>query len=803
MTLVERTVDDDFLPTIFSPDKTMITLYAKNVIRFRWLIIVATLIVVAGAACGLQYFSISNDYRQFFSGDSPQLKAFIDLQDTYEKSDNIMFVITPKNGEVFTAETLKSIQWLTKEAWKIPYSSRVDSISNFQHTRAVGDSLHVANLVSDTDLLSAQQLSSIYDIAVSDPQLVNRLINKEATVTGINVVVQLPQKDFKEVGHVASAARTLASKAEKSNRNIDVRLTGVIMLNNAFGESAEADMKSLLPALFVIVLVVLGMMLRSFSLTLCTLATIILSILAALGIAMWAKVVLNPVVMSAPTIIMTICVADAVHLLSSYRWYGGQGMSKNEAMVESIRVNMSPLFLTSMTTALGFLSMNFSEVPPTVYLGNIVAVGVLIAFVLSVTFLPAIATLMPFTVTNQKTKLFSPLDLLADVVVRWRKPLLWITLLVSVIFICLVPNNQINDEFVKYFDPSIEFRQDSEYASAHLIGPYSIEYSLTSKKGLAVSHPDYLFDLQRFIDHLNTYELTNHVTGLTDTIKKLNKNMHGDLERWYQIPDSQPLAAQYLLLYEMSLPYGLDLNNQYNISKTSSRVLLSVKNLSSKEILALEATVNHWVKNNLPDFDVVSASPTLMFAHVGQNNAKSLVFGTSLALVLISCVLIFALKSIKLGLISLIPNIVPAAIAFGAWSIIDGNIGLSVSIVAGMTLGIVVDDTVHFLSKYLRARRENGMDAMQAIRYTFNNVGAALITTSIVLISGFMVLSLSTFKLNNDMGLLTALTIGIALIVDFLLLPALLMTWDNAPVDTQTKSNELAHKAPLPVAFDI
>ena len=267
--------------------------------------------------------------------------------------------------------------------------------------------------------------------------------------------------------------------------------------------------------------------------------------------------------------------------------------------------------------------------------------------------------------------------------------------------------------------------------------------------------------------------------------------------RFYNLPKERDLAAQYLLLYEMSLPYGLDLNNQINVNKTTTRVIVTAKNLSTKETLALEKKLGAWLVVNGEGFDFYAASPSLMFAHIGERNVVSMLGGTALALILISVLLIFALKSFRIGVVSLIPNMVPALIAFGVWGIFVSQIGMSLAIVAGMTLGIVVDDSVHFLSKYLRARREKGLDPTNAVRYAFAHVGKALVVTTIVLSAGFAVLSFSTFSMNADMGVLTAITIVIALITDFLLLPAILITYEtkeqkNVQVDHSLAANTTA-----------
>lgn len=268
--------------------------------------------------------------------------------------------------------------------------------------------------------------------------------------------------------------------------------------------------------------------------------------------------------------------------------------------------------------------------------------------------------------------------------------------------------------------------------------------------------------------------------------------MHADSEQFYTLPDERNMAAQYLLLYEMSLPYGLDLNNQINLDKSATRMTVTIRNINTTDILALEQRAQDWLQQHGAEIRSDGSSTTIMFSHIGKRNIKSMIAGTTLALFLISLILIFALRSLKTGLISLVPNLVPATMGFGLWGLMVSEINVGLSIVTGMTLGIVVDDTVHFLSKYLRARREKGLNAEEAVRYAFSTVGTALWVTSFVLIAGFMILTLSTFKLNSDMGLLTSIVIAFALIADFLLLPALLMKIDSRKPQTATHTKTVA-----------
>jgi len=302
-------------------------------------------------------------------------------------------------------------------------------------------------------------------------------------------------------------------------------------------------------------------------------------------------------------------------------------------------------------------------------------------------------------------------------VVEKRKIILPVFALVSILLVMWVPKNQLNDVFVNYFDESVEFRVDTDYATKYLTGTYTIDYSLDSGATQQVSDPKFLQQVEDFANWYREQPEVLHVTSITDTFKRLNRNMHGDDLAWYKLPENNKLAAQYLLLYEMSLPYGLDLNNQIDLDKRTTRMSVILKTISSSQILALEERANAWLKANTPNMVADGASPAVMFSHIGMRNIQSMLTGTTIALVLISGVLIFSLRSFKYGIISLIPNILPAAMAFGIWAIFVGEIGLSLSIVTAMTLGIVVDDTVHFISKYMRARHEKDLDSMDAVRF--------------------------------------------------------------------------------------
>ncbi len=754
---------------------------AEQLVRWRWLLFAAALLLLALAASGARFLSFSNDYRVFFSKENPQLLAFEELQNTYTKSDNVLFVLAPADGNVFTPQTLSAVEWLTEQAWQIPYSIRVDSISNFQHTRAEGDDLIVEDLVSGADSYTPRDLQRVKEIALHEPLLVDRIVSPRGHVTGINVTIQLPGVEpAAEVPEVVNFSRDLAAQMEQRFPDIDVHLTGIVLLNNAFSENSIKDMSTLVPVMFGIIVLILTLLLHSVWGTLATILVIALSIVTAIGTAGWLGIQLTPPSASAPTMIMTLAVADCVHLLVTFLQRLRHTPDRRTAMVEALRINLQPIFLTSLTTAIGFMSMNFSDAPPFRDLGNIVAIGVVAAFFYCLALIPALMIALPVRAPVVRNRSVVIMDGIADFVVRYRGTVLAGMALLVLGLVAFIPRNELNDEFVKYFDERLDFRVDTDFTTDNLTGLYNIAYSLGAGSSGGISEPAYLRKLEEFADWYRQQPEVMHVSTLSDTMKRLNKNLHADDPAWYRIPASRELAAQYLLLYEMSLPYGLDLNNQINVDKSATKLDVSIRSISSNNTIALEERARQWLADHAPpSMQTRGASPSVMFSHIGSRNIRSMLTGTTVALVLISLILVVALRSLRIGLISLVPNLVPAGMAFGLWGLLVGQVGLALSVVAGMTLGIVVDDTVHFLSKYLRARREEGLSSAAAVRYAFHTVGTALWTTSVVLIAGFLVLTYSPFELNAAMGLLTAITIGLALLADFLLLPTLLMTLDK------------------------
>ncbi|HID69655.1 MAG TPA: RND family transporter [Desulfobacterales bacterium] len=749
------------------------------VVRYRWFLIFAFISFAILSASGMRFLVFSNDSRMFFSKENPQLQALEALERTYTKVENVLYIIAPKSGNIFERETLAAIEFLTQEAWKLPFSSRIDSLSNYQHTKASEDDLVVADLIEDAGDLSDEEIAEIKEIALDQPLLVNSLIDKKGSVTAININIIKPDDGSYNIDKVNAAALQLEQVMKDKYPSLDIYLTGGVMIDAAFGEAPAKDMRNLIPIMFTLLLFLIVISLRSILATTGTLLVIIFSTMTGLGLAGWLGILLTPASANAPVIILTLAVADSIHILVTIFHQMRKGTSKNKAIRESIRINLQPVLITSVSTAIGFLTMNFSDAPPFRDLGNIVAMGVMAALIYSVFFMPALMAVLPIRVQQNEGEQHKILAAIAEFVIKYRSPIFWSMITMIVLTSSGISKIYLNDEFIKYFDHSYPFRIASDFSAEHLAGLEIIDWDLNSGEEGGINEPKYLQAVDDFANWLREQPEVRHVYTITDIMKRLNQNMHGDDPSWYRLPEERDLAAQYLLLYEMNLPFGLDLNNRINIDKSSTRMTVSTPNIGTAGVLDLEQRGREWLQLHSPKLTTYGSGLSIIFSYISKRNIRSMLKGSIIALVLISLIMILALRDLKLGLLSLAPNLSPAFMAFGVWGIFVGQVGLAVSVMIAMTLGIVVDDTVHFLAKYQRGRKEHGMNPEDSVRYAFNTVGTAIWVTTIALVGGFGVLSFSGFQINSHMGAMTTITIVFAIILDFFFLPTLLLKLEN------------------------
>jgi uncharacterized protein len=527
---------------------------------------------------------------------------------------------------------------------------------------------------------------------------------------------------------------------------------------------------------YLVIILGLIVLLRHALGTVATLLIITLSISGAMGIYGWLGFTLEAVSGFVPSIVMTVAVADCIHILTSYYHEVSGGRPKFDAVRAALRVNLKPVFVTSLTTAIGVMMLNFSDAPPYHDLGNMVAIGVMLAWLLSMTLLPALLLWFPLPGVSRPARIARHIVVLGDWIIRKRRLLLVGFGAGALVMAGFIPLNELTEDWNGYFDETFEVRRASDAFKTHFGSIHSLRYIIDSGVEHGIDDPAYVHALHALTAWLREQPEVRHVSSMSDLLERLNMNLHGDDPAWRRIPDERGMVAQYLLLYEMSLPLGQGLEDTINVDRSATQLAVSLVHSDSEKLLAFDRRVQAWLAAHAPNIRPAAATGIdMVFAHMNHRNIRDLLRGVAVGILGIAVVLVFALQSLRLGLLSLMTNLAPATLAYGTWGLVIGQIDMSASIVMCMSLGIVVDDTVHFLSKYRYARHLDGGTVEDGLRYAFRTVGLALVVTTLVLVSGFAVLGASHFTPSVRTGTLMALTMSYALLIDFFVLPPLLI----------------------------
>jgi len=752
---------------------------AELSIRWRWILIPLVSLLCLVSAYGASTLRFAGDYRVFFGPQNPDFVANEQAQGTFGKPDNIAFVLIPDSGSIYTEDTLSAVHALTDGAWMLPFVSRVDSLTNFQNTRGEQNDLIVEDLLWDPAELSPGRIADIQALATTEPLLNGFVVSRDGAATIVNAIVQMPSDAQNAASLVAAKAREIRSEVLASFPDHQIHLTGVAGLSAAFEEAGERDSATLIPVVYIFILIVMFVALRSVGAVFASLAVIAFSTFVGIGVGGWLGIELTPISLAAPTIILTIAVADSIHLISGIRTNMRTGMNKYDAIVGSTGHNFMPILITSVTTIFGFLTLNFSDSPPFHHLGNMSATGIAAAWLFSVTFLPALLSILPLKFKGAQAR-ESWIDMpnrIADIVIKRPREILIGVLVVCFAAISAIPSMDLNDQWSTYFSKSLEFRQAIDASKPHF-GTDQIEFILDPGAPGAVVDPEFLNTVDTFAAWLRTREdAVAHVFSMSDVMKRVNRNLNADDPAFYRIPDDRALASQYLLVYELSLPYGLDLNNRVDIDRQSTRVTATVRDISTADTKAFLADAEAWWMDNGKGYDYAATGSKVLFSFVAERNIEAMFEGAGYLILAIFVILAISFRSLTVGAISVLPNALPILTTFGVWALLVGTVGFSIAAAGAVAVGLVVDFTVHFLSKYLRVRREDGQSTADAVRYAFRTAGSAIFVTTIILASGFAVLATSTFKLNADLGLLTALAVIFAMLINFTLLPSLFLTF--------------------------
>ena len=754
---------------------------SKFIINNRIVFIFSCLVLVLILGRGITSVVFDPDMERFFPKGHPATSLSYEIDETFIRTDNLVIAINAKNNSIFTKKTLSLIESLTEKSWTVPYSIRVDSLTNYSYVRSVDDDLLVEPFIENAVSLEDSFIKQREKIVEEEEIIFGSLISKDKKTTVISIIVDPPNPDANiKLIDTVEYMLEYVDEAKSNHPELDIRVLGTPYQEYISPKMVLSEMPIVMPSMLLLILVSVFFLLRSVFAVLATILVIVLSLIATFGSVGYIGNALNQMVITIPILIITLALADCVHLFSIFFQQRVKGHSSKESMIRSLELNLQPLFLTTLTTCIGFLSFNVLDVPPLQDLGNFVSIGIAMAFIFTIFFAAPLFSFFEIKAPKSVNQQINLSRKIAKFSLKNSKTLLWSVPLASLLLICLIPLNVLDENPTQMYDEGFtSFSADTLWLDEMLGVTFPVSFKANSNNG-SVSEPEFLKKIDNFVKWLETQDEVNHVTSLAHTMKNLNKSMHGDDPEWETIPESEELSSQYLFFYEMSLPMGLDLNSSISQDRASTKISANLDDMSGKEFLKFDKKVRaHIQENNLTEIISPAAGFRVVFSHISMVIVNSLLFGVFLGLLSITLLLGLFFRSIPFGVLSAFPNVLPIAAAFGIWALYDGQVGFMVAVGMGSTLGIIVDFTVHLLSKYDLARREMGQSPEEAVVFAFESVGFALIVMTIVISLGFLVLNLVNFMPLHDFARFSTISFLMALIIDFLLFPNLLVRFDK------------------------
>ncbi len=761
--------------------------FVDKIIKFRWAIAIIIPLITLMMASGLKNLAFEGSYRIWFGEDSKILNQYDDFRAIFGNDDAITITFTNPDG-IFTKEALTSIQNITEKLWQTEYIARVDSITNYQYVHAdkeYPDEVLVEDFIEDIDALTQEDLLKKRTIAMGEDVIIGRLISRDAKTTMIVGRMTPKAGDDPAVAFNLRDATLSIIAPEMQKYGFEFHLNGGPIINTSFIEIAQHDGGIFTPLVMLIAFVLLVIIFRKFSTAMLSISVVVFTFLIVLSLQVMLGFKLNNFTANIPVFVMAIGIADAMHLIWIYMLARKKGMRNHEAIHYSIQKNFLALFLTSMTTAIGFASLGISHVIPIKTLGIATASAALLAFVLTLLFVPALLAII-----NPKVKLTQReleeqsnhkiADFFTDFIIKNNKKIILVSLLLFIAIGAGIMKAKVDSNTVRYFKENVPFRADTKYLQDNITGPMSYEIIVDSKEADGIKEPQFLKTVERFyMDFYKKFPDVRHISSLMDTVKTFNDILAGDKS----IPDDKNLVAQYLLLYSLSLPQGMEINDKMDIDERLLRVSASINMVDTSKDLEQIAWIEDWWAKT--PYGVEINGQTVMFAHMQHDITQTLIQSITLAVILISLIMLLIFKNFRMLPLFIAPNLLPLVLVVGVMGWLSIDIDMGVAVAGAIIIGVAVDDTIHFMVKYIEARKR-GDNLEDALRYVMRYAGSAIIFTTIVLSAAFLVFMFSSFNPNYHFGIVTASALIIAVIVDLLALPALLSIIDDREISLLT-----------------
>jgi uncharacterized protein len=752
--------------------------FSNFLITQRWFCLALVLIMLGIGVFGLTKIQSDFTYRVWFNDDNPMLKQYDYFEKTFGNDDSVIFAVRFKDGDVFKLENIKLLKMLTEKMWDVPNVIRVDSLDNYLEIKGINDDIEIEPLIPDeVDSLTKEELGNIREriAAMERPQ--NFLISKDLKTIAIygNIRPFIDEKPLYD--ETVNAAQEIVNKI-KSQYNVEIHLTGSAPVTTSFSDQTREDIKRVTPIILIVIFIAVFFIFKSFLPIPLVITMILLTIVSSLGIGSLFGVKLNVVTSMLPNILMAISIADSIHLLKSFQKYLQEFDDKNKAIHKAVHKVLLPTILTSFSTGLGFLSLSFADIKPIASLGSLAFMGSFSALFFTYFWLVPLLSILPFKskksekIEKRRDKKIQRTKVFVGYIQSFRYPISIFFVLLTLSALYLSRNNVVNSNIINYFKPNLPIVKAQRFIEKHIGGIGVIEVVVDSETKHGILDPNFLERADDYQKWIATQVKVTKVNSIVTVVKEINHVLTGKEE----IPNNRKSVAENIFLYSLSLPQGMGLTFWTSIDQRYMRLKIQIIGLGSHEGLRRLDKIRNGAVNFGLKAKITGKSS--MVATLDKMIVKTFFVSMTLAVFLVSLFMIIVFKSVKLGLLSMIPNVVPPILGLGVMNLLHLPIDVSTILISSVCLGIAVDDTIYFISDYHKSYSQN-KNTFFAILDVFSHTGSALFWTTFVLVSGFLCFMMGSFTPNANFGFLTSLVLSLALTADLIFLPALLFITDG------------------------
>lgn len=460
---------------------------AHNIIKYRWSIaILIPILIIIIFALNIHKAGVETDWKIWFDKDSKVMKNFTHFKETFGSDDRIMIVLSDKNS-IFKKDILKNIKTITESLWQTKLIARVDSITNYQYSHVSKedeDEIIVEDFIDNIDSLTKKDLEEKKEIAISDPQTKNLLISADGK-SAIIIARIVYKENIKANDYITLYNASKKLIEENKIKGVEYHIVGVPAFTDAFINAIKSNFIMFMPLLFICIVVLLALIFRNIWAVVLPLTIVILTILFIAGFSFGLGYKLNTLTSMFPIFVIAIGIADSIHIFWVWIHKRKEGLNNEESIVFSINKNFTPALITSLTTFVGFLSLGVSKIIPLQAFGIVVASGAIIAFILSILFLPAMLSILNPKIKEQKQKVYKTHERIksyTNFVVKNDKAIIISCLIVISICFIGLKDTTIDTDFLKQFSKTTDIRKSTDFVEKNIGGTISMEIIIDSKK---------------------------------------------------------------------------------------------------------------------------------------------------------------------------------------------------------------------------------------------------------------------------------------------------------------------------------